>query len=93
MTDLQKSNGTHKLFYLWPLAVVAGSALLGYGTLQNRVANAEEKVAEITKDQKAQVQAANVDSRLLVQVATEQKALKDQVESVNKKLDKLLERD
>lgn len=93
MDSPHKPNGAHKILQFWPIAVVAAGALIGYGTLQNRVANAEEKTEKIEQKQEAQAVVAQADSRMLVQVATEQKAMKEQMQDINRKLDRLLERD
>lgn len=92
MESHPKPNGAGRLLHYWPIIVVAAAALVGYGTLQNRVATAEEKVKDVESKQESQAAAANADSRVLVQVATEQKLMKEQVEAINEKLDRLLER-
>lgn len=92
MENPHRPNGTHKLVHYWPVIVAIVITILGYGTLQNRVAVAEDKIekAEVAQEQqRGQAQQTAVG---VAEVKTEVKAVKEQLRDVNAKLDRLLER-
>lgn len=92
MENPHRPNGTHKLVHYLPVAIVAATALLGYGALQNRVAVAEEKVEKVEAKQDAQSAATQQTAITVAEAKVELKVVKDQVKAANDKLDRLLER-
>lgn len=90
--DPHKPNGTHRLIHFWPIIVVAAAALTGYGTLLNRVAAAETALQKAETKQERQADEVQRTAVAVAEVKTEVKAVKQQLDDANRKLDRLLER-
>lgn len=78
-------NGTiTTLERFWPVMAALGLGLIGWGQLTFRV-QANEVTAAETAEKSAQ------DHDLLIEVRADQKAMKEKVDGMDDKLDKLLE--